>query len=91
MPIHPYGGGGAAQRERVPPQLTKFAKTKSWGMMKSMEASPEVKAILKDYCRKKEAELGPNWKEIEAKRMAEQTTAALGPFLTALKKISAKN
>lgn len=55
-----------------------------------MEPIPEVRALLKTYCQRKEAELGPNWKEIEAKRMAEETVAALGPFLAALRKNSLK-
>ena len=49
--------------------------------------SPEVKAILKAYCQKKREQLGDNWKEIESKRLAEETTKAIWPVIDALQKL----
>lgn len=42
--------------------------------------SPEVRAILREFCRQKEAELGPEWKAILADRM----TRATMPFVEKL-------
>lgn len=48
------------------------------------QISPEVRKILRDYCDRKREELGPDWKEIEAKRMAEQTTKVIMPVFEKL-------
>jgi hypothetical protein len=56
-----------------------------------IEPSPEVKNILKSYCKAKRAELGPNWKEITASKMAEETTQAVMPFVEKLRELKNGN
>ncbi len=48
--------------------------------------SPEVRAILKEFCKKQEEKYGPDWKKILAAEMAEKTT----PVLLALQKLMKK-
>lgn len=37
------------------------------------EPSPEVKAILKEFCNMQRAKYGPDWKKILAAEMTEKT------------------
>ena len=39
--------------------------------------SPEVKALLREFCEIQRAKYGENWKEILSKEMAKNTTDAL--------------
>lgn len=52
--------------------------------MPNQEPSPEVKDIIKEWCRLNEVKYGPEWKKILAKEMAEKTMKELGPLLSKL-------
>jgi hypothetical protein len=49
--------------------------------MSTPELSEEAKAMVRAYVQKKREELGPNWKEIEAERVAAETMKLLEPLL----------
>lgn len=39
----------------------------------SLQPSPEVKALLKEWCKMQEEKYGPDWKKVLAKEMAAKT------------------
>jgi len=43
--------------------------------------SPEVKAILKEWCEMQRAKYGPDWKRILANEMAAKSAPILSAFL----------
>jgi hypothetical protein len=45
-----------------------------------MKPSPEVRALIREFCKIQEAKYGPDWKKKLAAEMAEQSR----PFLAAL-------
>jgi hypothetical protein len=55
-------------------------------MAQTPEPSPEVKAIIREFCDIQRAKYGPDWKKILAKEMAEKSK----PFLEALLKLQKK-
>jgi hypothetical protein len=51
------------------------------------EPSPEVKAIIREFCRVQRAKYGPDWKHILAKEMAEKSA----PYVAAILNMSKRN
>lgn len=49
--------------------------------MSGQTPSPEVKAILKDFCAIQRAKYGPAWKSALAAEMAQKTMQDLKPLL----------
>jgi hypothetical protein len=47
--------------------------------------SPEVKAILKEWCDMQREKYGPDWKNILAKEMSERTGPVIDALLQATK------
>lgn len=47
----------------------------------SLEASPEVKAIIKEWCEMQRVKYGPDWKRILATEMAEKSAPVLSALL----------
>ena len=50
------------------------------------EASPEVKAIIREFCRIQREKYGPDWKKILAKEMAGKSAPFIEAFLKLQKK-----
>lgn len=51
------------------------------------EPSPEVKALIKEFCRVEREKHGPEWKKILAKQMAK----ASEPYVKAILNMGKKN
>ena len=51
------------------------------------EPSPEVKALLKEWCRVEREKYGPDWKKIVAKQMADASM----PYVNAILQMGKKN
>lgn len=51
------------------------------------EPSPEVRAVLREFCKIQREKYGPDWKRIFAKEMTEKTA----PYIDAILKLGKRN
>jgi hypothetical protein len=47
----------------------------------ALESSPEVKAIIKEFCEFQRVKYGPDWKRILAEEMAAKTAPVISALL----------